>query len=294
MAVFRVERTRDYTVMSNHHLKDGELSLKAKGLLSMMLSLPDEWNYTTRGLARICKEGVDAIGKALKELETAGYIVRRQLRGANGRITDTEYTIYEKPRRPEPPQPGTTSPDTPPPDTDPPDTENPYMVPPDMGEPCTEKPAELNTKKTRKNQSNTHPSNTHSFPPSAPPTGGDGLKEIIEKREDIQDQIEYELICTPSNREQVNEFVEIMLEVAMTRSPTIRIGRDAEYPTAFVQQRFEQLNSTHIQKVLDAIQENTTRVWNTKAYLLAALFNAPSSTDNHYVMLVNHDIYHDG
>ena len=294
MAVFRVERTRDYTVMSNHHLKDGELSLKAKGLLSMMLSLPDEWNYTTRGLARICKEGVDAIGKALKELETAGYIVRRQLRGANGRITDTEYTIYEKPRRPEPPQPGTTSPDTPPPDTDPPDTENPYMVPPDMEEPCTEKPAELNTKKTRKNRSNTHPSNTHSFPPSAPPTGGDGLKEIIEKREEIQDQIEYELICTPSNREQVNEFVEIMLEVAMTRSPTIRIGRDAEYPTAFVQQRFEQLNSTHIQKVLDAIQENTTRVWNTKAYLLAALFNAPSSTDNHYVMLVNHDLYHDG
>lgn len=294
MAVFRVERTRDYTVMSNHHLKDGELSLKAKGLLSMMLSLPDEWNYTTRGLARICKEGVDAIGKALKELETAGYIVRRQLRGANGRITDTEYTIYEKPQRPEPPQPGTTSPDTPPPDTDPPDTENPYMVPPDMEGPCTEKPAELNTKKTRKNQSNTHPSNTHSFPPSAPPTGGDGLKEIIEKREEIQDQIEYELICTPSNREQVNEFVEIMLEVAMTRSPTIRIGRDAEYPTAFVQQRFEQLNSTHIQKVLDAIQENTTRVWNTKAYLLAALFNAPSSTDNHYVMLVNHDLYHDG
>lgn len=63
MAVFRVERTRDYTVMCNHHLKDSNLSLKAKGLLSMMLSLPDEWNYTTRGLAAICKEGVDAIGK---------------------------------------------------------------------------------------------------------------------------------------------------------------------------------------------------------------------------------------
>ena len=67
MAVFRVERTRDYTVMCNHHLKDSNLSLKAKGLLSMMLSLPDEWNYTTRGLATICKEGVDAIGKTLKE-----------------------------------------------------------------------------------------------------------------------------------------------------------------------------------------------------------------------------------
>ena len=72
MAVFRIERTRDYTVMSNHHLRDKALSLKSKGLLSMMLSLPEDWNYTTRGLAKICKEGVDAIGGALRELESAG------------------------------------------------------------------------------------------------------------------------------------------------------------------------------------------------------------------------------
>ena len=81
MAVYRVERTRDYTVMSNHHLKDPGLSLKAKGLLAIMLSLPDDWNYSTRGLAAICKEGVEAIGNTLKELERAGYVVRRQLRG---------------------------------------------------------------------------------------------------------------------------------------------------------------------------------------------------------------------
>ena len=79
MAVFRIERTRDYTVMSNHHLRNANLSLKAKGLLSMMLSLPEDWNYTTRGLAKICKEGVDAIGAALRELEAAGYIVRHKL-----------------------------------------------------------------------------------------------------------------------------------------------------------------------------------------------------------------------
>ena len=72
MAVFRIERTRDYTVMSNHHLRDKALSLKSKGLLSMMLSLPEDWNYTTRGLAKICKEGVDAIGGALRELEAPG------------------------------------------------------------------------------------------------------------------------------------------------------------------------------------------------------------------------------
>ena len=91
MAVFRIERTRDYTVMSNHHLRDKALSLKSKGLLSMMLSLPEDWNYTTRGLAKICKEGVDAIGGALRELEAAGYIVRHQMRDRQGRISDTEY-----------------------------------------------------------------------------------------------------------------------------------------------------------------------------------------------------------
>lgn len=140
MAVFRVERTRDYTVMCNHHLKDSNLSLKAKGLLSMMLSLPDEWNYTTRGLAAICKEGVDAIGKTLKELELAGYIIRRQLRGKDGRISDTEYTIFEKPRKPSSP------------DTTLPDTENPYLDNPDTEAPdikCTQSQGHNEIPKTR-------------------------------------------------------------------------------------------------------------------------------------------------
>ena len=136
MAVFRIERTRDYTVMSNHHLRNANLSLKAKGLLSMMLSLPEDWNYTTRGLAKICKEGVDAIGAALRELEAAGYIVRHKLRDSQGRISDTEYVIYEQPQLRKP-------------DTDSPDTENPYMDKPD-----TEKPAELNIEKSNTQKQN--------------------------------------------------------------------------------------------------------------------------------------------
>ena len=120
MAVFRVEKTRDYTVMANHHLKNKALSLKAKGLLSIMLSLPETWNYTTRGLAAICREGVDSISSTLRELEKAGYVVRYRLRDERGRITDTEYVIYETPRA------GTL------PDTPSPDTENPYMDTPDM------------------------------------------------------------------------------------------------------------------------------------------------------------------
>ncbi len=293
MAVYRVERTQGYTVMSNYHLKDTALSLKAKGLLSMFLSFPDDWNYSTRGLASICKEGVEAIGNTIKELEKAGYILRRQLRGANGRITDTEYVIYERPQDPELPAPEDTGPETSP-DTGAPDTALPDTGFPDMVDPDTENRPELNLKKSKTKRSITQRSKTHSFSPPAPPKTPaapvEGMKEILEKRAEIEEQIEYDLIADQCNREQLNEFVEIMLEVALSKSPTMKIGRDAEYPTAYVQHRFEQLTSAHIEKVLDGIRENTTRVWNTRAYLLAALFNAPSTTDNHYTMLVNHDM----
>lgn len=97
MAVFRIEKTRDYTVMFNHHLSNVELSLKSKGLLSMMLSLREDWNYTTRSLTKTCNEGADSIGSALKELKRAGYIVCNHLRNSKGKIVDVEYVIYETP-----------------------------------------------------------------------------------------------------------------------------------------------------------------------------------------------------
>ena len=102
MAVFRIEKTRDYTVMSNHHLRDKSLSLKAKGLLSLMLSLPEEWDYTTKGLARICKDGVDSICAGVRELEEHGYVIRQRVRNPNGQLGAIEYTILEQPRPPEP------------------------------------------------------------------------------------------------------------------------------------------------------------------------------------------------
>ena len=101
MAVFRIEKTRDYTVMSNHHLRDKSLSLKAKGLLSLMLSLPEEWDYTTKGLARICKDGVDSICAGVRELEEHGYVIRQRVRNPNGQLGAIEYTILEQPRQPE-------------------------------------------------------------------------------------------------------------------------------------------------------------------------------------------------
>lgn len=286
MAVFRIEKNRNYTVMSNYHLRDTSLSCKACGLLSKMLSLPENWDYTTRGLSMICKDGVDSIGSALKELERAGYLVRRQTRDARGRIRDIEYVIYEQPHPPEP--------DPPSPDTPPPDPENPDTVNPTQEEPCTEKPIQLNnnkfiTEKQKTNQRITDPFLPPSPPPRPPKASEprDGMKEL----ERIKEQIEYDYLVTPANRVQLDELVQIMVEVEMNRMPEIQIGRSARYPTDYVRQRMRAITTEHMQRVLDAISENTKEVHHTKAYMLATLFNITATMDNYYTMRVNHDQY---
>ena len=282
MAVFRIERTRDYTVMSNHHLRNANLSLKAKGLLSMMLSLPEDWNYTTRGLAKICKEGVDAIGAALRELEATGYIVRHKLRDRQGRISDTEYVIYEQPQLRKP-------------DTDSPDTENPYMDKPD-----TEKPAELNIEKSNTEKTITYGSSTDSIPFREPAAaqlperkGRDAMSvsEIENYRELILENIEYDYLCREFStyREDLDEIVELMVETVCAKRKTTRIA-GSDFPHEVVRSRFLKLDSEHIRFVMDGMQKNTTEVRNMKQYLLAVLFNAPTTISNHYTVQVNHDM----
>ena len=291
MAVYRVQRTRDYTVMSNYHLKDKGLTLKSKGLLSMILSLPEEWNYTTRGLASICKEGVDAIGSALKELETAGYIVRRQLRGANGRITDTEYIIYEQP------QPKKL--DMLPSDVVSPDTENPDMVKPDM-----EKPAELNIEKSNTEKTITYGSSTDSIPFREPAAaqlperkGRDAMSvsEMESYRDLILENIEYDHLCREftTYREDLDEIVELMVETVCAKRKTTRIA-GSDFPHEVVRSRFLKLDCSHIEFVMECLRNNTTEIRNMKQYLLAVLFNAPTTISNHYTAQVNHDMYAGG
>ena len=305
MAVFRIEKNKNYTVMANYHLRDISLSLKAKGLLSLMLSLPEGWDYTTKGLACICKDGVDSICSTVKELEKAGYVQRRRLRNELGHLTEIEYTILEKPVRPSSSE-ESALPDSPAKAGTPPKREKPVLdypvldIPeqafpeqasPAQDEPEQEKPAQLNIQESITEKSITDLSSKDSFFPSgallenrqAPLT--DGRTE----RERIREQIEYEIMRDRYSREQLDELVEIMLEVSMNRSPTIRIGRDSEYATAYVQDRFSRITSMHIERVCDGIRDNHTQVRNTKAYLLAALFNAVSTLDSYYTMQANSD-----
>ena len=192
MAVFRIEKTRDYTVMSNHHLRDKSLSLKAKGLLSLMLSLPEEWDYTTKGLARICKDGVDSICAVVRELEEHGYVIRQRVRNPNGQLGAIEYTILEQPR---PPEQGN-------PERENPVLDNPEQAYPVLEEPEQGNPAQLNTnrsskEKSKKDLSSTEGSNPVLSSPKAP-RGSDGMgrdwmRERESYRELILENIEYVL-----------------------------------------------------------------------------------------------------
>ena len=283
MPVFRIEKNKGYTVMSNHHLRNKELTLKAKGLLSQMLSLPDNWDFTLAGLSHINRESIGAIRTAIWELEEAGYITRHQGRDSSGKMTAIEYTIYEQPH-PIPPESENPIPGS------------PLLDFPTSDEPTSKIPMELNKDVLNKDLSNKDLSITdQSIKDSFLHSDGQMTVEQTDRRTDslrdkIKKQIDYELIVTPRTRAQVDEFVELILEVFVTKSKTIKFGRELIYPTEFVQERFSKLDVTHIEKVLEGIDVNKTRVKNTKAYLTTALFNAPASIDNHYTMQVNHDL----
>ena len=298
MAVFRIEKTRDYTVMANHHLRNTKLSLKAKGLLSLMLSLPEDWDYTSKGLAKICKDGVDSICSTVNELEEHGYVIRERIRNAKGQLTDIQYTILEQPK---PPQPGQGKPKQ----------ENPVLDSPVLGTPKQEEPeqgnpAQLNTKKSSNQGLNTDLSNTEvSNPIQSNPyedelQAADGMgtdtrssREIY--REIILENIEYRHLVQNNqiDRERLDELVELIVDTVCSARKTIRIAGD-DYPAEVVKSRFMKLDSSHIEYVLSSMQENTTYVRNIKKYLLAALYNAPSTISSYYTSLVNHDLYGGG
>ncbi len=294
MAVFRIEKTRDYTVMSNHHLRDKSLSLKAKGLLSLMLSLPEEWDYTTKGLARICKDGVDSICAGVRELEEHGYVIRQRVRNPNGQLGAIEYTILEQPRPPEPGKPERESPVL----------DNPEQALPVLEEPEQGNPAQLNTnrsskEKSKKDLSSTEGSNPVLSSPKAP-RGSDGMgrdwmRERESYRELILENIEYDILVQNEHvdRDRLDELVELMVDTVCSRRETIRIAGD-DYPAEVVKSRFLKLDSSHIKYVLDRMRENTTYVRNIKKYLLAALYNAPATIGSYYTSLVSHDLYGGG
>lgn len=288
MPVFRVERTRDYTVMSNYHLRDKRLTLKAKGLLSQMLSLPEDWDYTLSGLSHINRESKDAIRSAVNELEKAGYIHRRQTTDASGKFSTNEYVIHEHPDQPEP-------------SLEKPSSENPPTDDPPTGNPSPENPTQLNTKKASKEKPNTDGQSTDSIafredaaggPPKPKGRGIASMEEIEGYRSLILENIEYDFIKQDYGLylADLDEIVEIMVETVCARRRYTRVA-GSDFPHEVVKSRLLKLNGEHIRFVMDCMKENTTKIRNIKQYLLTALFNAPTTIGNYYSSLVNHDMY---
>lgn len=289
MAVFRVEKTKDYTVMSNHHLRNKKLSLKAKGLMSLMLSLPENWDYTTKGLASICRDGVDSISSAIKELEENGYIIRRRLRNKNGQLTNIEYTIFEQPsfipkrENPEQVKPKQQKPKRENPEQVKPKQENPEQVKPEQ-----ENPLQLNTKESNTKELNTNPSIYQSI--NQEKSNKALTHEYYKYQEILKKNIEYDYFIQNRyiNRE-VNEILNIMLEMICKDQETIFIG-NVKYPKAIVKERVLEISKNHIEYILECMEKNYTKVHNIKSYLQSVIFNAPITINNYYRSEVNYDL----
>ncbi|BAL00212.1 hypothetical protein OBV_30130 [Oscillibacter valericigenes Sjm18-20] len=288
MAVFRVEKSRDYTVMSNYHLRDKGLSLKAKGLLSQMLSLPEDWDYTLSGLSHINRESKDAIRSAVNELEAAGYIQRHQTTDASGKFSGNEYVIHESPV--------TSEPSLEKPSSGKPTTDNPST-----GKPSSENPTQLNIDITNTQKQNTDVSSTDSIPffseettawlPEANRRETDA-QMMDSYRELIRENIEYDILLhdMPDDKDRLDEIVELMTETVCSKRKYIRIAGN-DFPAKSVKSRFLKIDAEHIKFVFDCLNTNTSKVRNIKQYLLTVIYNAPTTIGNYYSSLVNHDLY---
>ncbi len=298
--VFGVEKPADYTVMSNCHLKDRRLSYKAKGLMSEMLSLPPDWDYTLSGLAVIAKDGVDSVRTAVRELEKYGYLVRFQKRDQRGRMSANEYIVYENPDQNPNYAPANEKPEILPMDSKGKSAKNASVK---SSVPLAENPTTATY-----NILNTHQSN-HSINRAFAREDEDRMDMINANSEmDMQEERDYYRDVIRANISydffyenrystklkidmcRINEIVEIMVDVVCSKRKTIRVNGE-DLPKETVKKRFLELDDTHIEYVMTALDRSKSEVRNIRAYLITALYNAPMTMDSYYDAWVQHDLY---
>ena len=303
MAIVRVPKVNNYTIMSNHHLIDPELSFKAKGLMSYMLSRPDNWDFTIEGLTHQNKEGADAIARIIRELEERGYVTRIRVRNQAGKFTDMEYRILECPLKkadeesaeskasepaPEEPVPEKPLPNDPHPGN--PVVDSPFPVSPlpeSAGQIITESPK---TEKRNTDLSNPDLSKTDpSIPDADPASGGSPRRQDIKSlTAEVRWNIGYFELREQYGQDEMDGIVSLIVEVLSARCDTFTLsGR--KIPADLVKSRFRALNSHHIAYIFDCMKKSGSDIRNIKQYLLTSLFNAPATLDSYYRAKVNHD-----
>lgn len=248
MAIHRLKKEKDFLIIDNSVLRDPTLSLKAKGLLAYMLSRPDDWVFSVKGLANASKDGIDSVRAAITELEKRGHLVRTRVR-SHGRYQEVVYDIYERPI---------------------PVQEIPTQVKTKKAVPDEEKEAIPNT-----DLSSTDIPMTESI--KNPSTNPDGT---VEKR--IRAQMEYDILCQQYDHRLLNDIVSVMTEMMIIEKSNIHIGKDRAYPIEYVRSCMEKIGPMHIQQIMDYMAENQPTVRNIRGYLLAALINAANTMDMGY------------
>ena len=313
MTKYTIKKEKDFVQIPNSILTSPDISLKAKGILALMLSLPDNWKFSIEGIASKCKESKECISNAIKELESAGYVKRTMKHGDDGKITGMEYEIFEEPytvteneehneekhcedkpcsANPSAEKPLMEEPSEEKPLTDKPSTENPSMVLPVKEKPSEENPWVNNTIINKKENNNILFSNIQSNPISSKRKLRFDMSEIELKRYAVEENIDYDILVErfPNRKAIIDEIVGLIVEVLCSKRETITIASDT-HPIEQVKKRFESIDSGHIEYILECLDKNTSDIRNIKQYLLSVIFNAPQTMDNYYTAAVKHDLY---
>ena len=309
MPVCRIMKENNYTRVSNHYLRDNSLSFKAKGLLTLMLSLPEDWDYTIAGLAQFTADGRVSIANTIRELEECGYIRRSQNRGENGAFAQNEYWIYEVPQTDEPPCAENV------------EAADDNVFPDENSEMNDIEPmadieltAEMSLL-TDKTDTEDGGKNLTIFSPSLPvplteipstdimPTENctQQIKELqkTEKQNLIRydlmrararERVEYAVLQEEYPTELLNELIEIVVEMEVCEGKSMLIAGTV-YPTELVRARMQMLNAECVRYVLDCLREVKPQIRNMKKYLMASLFNAPATMENFMESRVQREVF---
>ena len=266
MSTFRVNKNVNYTVMSNYHLQDRRLSLKAKGLLSYMLSLPDDWDYSLKGLTTGCRDGLDSVRTAVLELEEHGYVRRQKVRNAKGQIIDYDYQVYESPVEDAPAIPcKENGPSEPPAPQSPKSGMNPCSSP-FLDFPNLEKATQQNTKRQSTNLSG-QIGETVDFDQMEAPV-----------REEFRERLE---INTLSQQYDSDKLEDNIVEMYCCPRQTQYIGKQPQ-TTKAIRLRLDKLTSQHVEYIFDVMANTTQPIKNIMAYLRTTILNAPTTMEHYY------------
>lgn len=292
MPTCRIVKESNYTKVSNHYLRDDSLSFQAKGLLTLMLSLPEDWDYTITGLTKFTSDGRVCVANTIRELEEHGYIRRRQNRGENGAFAQNVYWIYEVPQI----------------EDDSVDADI-YVEANETDEKMapTAENMSADDSVNEENLSNIMPRMEEPLPanPSAVfPSTSNKAQQIKEKqiteqqnlirydlmRTRAEQRVEYAVLRQEFSTEQLDELISLIVEMESCQSETMFIA-GAVYPREIVVARMQALNAECIRYVLDCLHEVKPQIKNMKKYLMASLFNAPATMENFMESRVQREIF---